>query len=202
MTTRPTRDDPYYSALETPGLVTIQPIQALAIDGRGEPGGPVHIKAIQGLYAVASAVQAARAEFALPPLEGLWWVEDERPAFEVPREEWCWQLLLRTPDSVAADLVDESAGSRGLPVRLVGLAEGLCVQALHVGPYDSEPENAGRHGRAHEAPWPCGKWPPSRDLSDACDRQRPARADQDDSSPTRAACDTLRRSRSAALGRG
>ena len=29
-------------------------------------------------------------------MEGLWWVEDERPGLQVPREQWRWHLLLPT----------------------------------------------------------------------------------------------------------
>jgi hypothetical protein len=64
-------------------------------------------------------------------------------AFEVPREEWCWQLLLRIPDLVGPRLVDEvveKLGPAAVGVALTTLAEGLCVQALHRGPYDKEPE--------------------------------------------------------------
>jgi hypothetical protein len=139
-------DSSYYNASATPELVEINPVQVLALEGRGAPGGADHLGAIETLYMVMHGVQALAKEmapFLVPPLEGLWWVEDERPALEVPREEWRWQLLLRLPDAATSGWVDEArahAGDGARGVQPTTLAEGLCVQALHSGPYDTEPE--------------------------------------------------------------
>jgi hypothetical protein len=139
-------DSGYYSASTTPELVEIRPVRVLALEGRGAPGGAEHLGAIETLYTVMQGVQALAeksAPFLLPPLEGLWWVDDDRPALEVPREEWRWQLLLRLLDETESGWVEEAraqAGDIGRPVQLTTLAEGLCVQALHCGPYETEPE--------------------------------------------------------------
>src|SRR4029434_6697540 len=99
------RDDPtYYTASTVPELVEIDPVRVLAREGRGEPGGHAHLEAINALNSVVCAARERvnalnavvgairdlvqdRASLAVPPLEGLWWVEDQRPAFDVPREE-------------------------------------------------------------------------------------------------------------------
>jgi hypothetical protein len=139
-------DSSYYGAGTTPELVEIGPVRVLAYEGRGAPGGAAHLGAVQALYAVVESVQRLANEtvpFLVPPLEGLWWVDDDRPALEVPREEWRWQLLLRIPEEVdkgSVDRASELAGDVGRGVELTTLAEGLCVQALHRGPYDTEPE--------------------------------------------------------------
>ncbi len=144
-------DATYYTASTTPELQEIDPVRVLAVEGRGEPGGTAHLAAIEALYAVTEGVRAlaagSRAEFRVPPLEGLWWVEDERPALEVPREEWLWQLLLRIPETADGEWVErarEAAGDEARDVRLTRLSEGLCVQALHRGPYETEPETIAR----------------------------------------------------------
>jgi hypothetical protein len=81
-------------------------------DPTGEPGGAAHLAAIEVLYAVTDGVRAlaagGSAEFRMPPLEGLWWVEDGRPPLEVPREEWCWQLLLRMPEQAEGEWVEQA----------------------------------------------------------------------------------------------
>jgi hypothetical protein len=139
-------DSSYYNAATAPELVEIRPVRVLALEGRGAPGGAAHLGAIETLYAVMHGVQATAGEtlpFLVPPLEGLWWVDDDRPALEVPREEWRWQLLLRVPDQVESrwvDLARDQAGGGARAVQLSTLAEGLCVQALHRGPYETEPE--------------------------------------------------------------
>jgi hypothetical protein len=70
---------------------------------------------IKTLYAVMRAVQRLAKEtmsFLVPPLEGLWWVDDDRPALEVPREQWRWQLLLILRDEAATGSHD-AARERG-----------------------------------------------------------------------------------------
>jgi hypothetical protein len=139
-------DSNYYSASTRPELVEINPVRVLAVEGRGAPGSKAHLGAIETLYAVihgAQVIAEKTTPFLIPSLEGLWWVEDDRPALEVPREEWWWQLLLRMPDEVESgwvDLARRQVGDRASGVELTSLAEGLCVQALHVGPYETEPE--------------------------------------------------------------
>jgi hypothetical protein len=144
----------WYEAAEQPELVEFGTVHGLGITGRGAPGGRVHMESTRLLYAVAGpllglAAQAG-APFGMPPLEGRWWVEDDRPPFDVPREEWCWQLFLRLPDDLAAGLVDqarelarasEPAVAR---VQLVSFTEGQVVQALHAGPFAEEPKTLAR----------------------------------------------------------
>jgi hypothetical protein len=110
----------------------------------GEPGGAEHMTAIQALYAVAAPLLAG----ALPALEGRWWVEDDRPPLTVPRSQWRWHLFLRLPESVQPGRVDEARQATGLTsaarVQVVMFTEGMCVQAMHHGSYDGEPETLAR----------------------------------------------------------
>ena len=82
----------------------------------------------------------------MPRMEGRWWVEDDRPPFQVPRTEWCWQLFLRLPDELPAPLADQARefarnSTKSAPrVQLVTFTEGRCVQAMHNGPYSQEPQ--------------------------------------------------------------
>jgi hypothetical protein len=123
----------------TPQLVEHGPVTCLNVTGRGEPGGAEHLSAIQALYAVATAMNVPMA-----PLEGRWWVEDERPALEVPREEWRWHVLLPlpgAPEPGAADAAREAARGSGEAVdrvQVVTFTVGRCVELLHEGPYSEE----------------------------------------------------------------
>ena len=62
--------------------------------------------------------------------------------------QWRWKLLIRTPDFITPEELHEAkakllAKGKGPEVSQVGLEsieEGPCVQMLHVGPYDTEPE--------------------------------------------------------------
>jgi hypothetical protein len=142
----------WYTAAEEPELVEFGPVRGLSVSGAGEPGGLEHMTSTGALYAVAGslcglAAQKGRA-FDLSPLEGRWWVEDERPPLDVPREEWRWHLFLRLPDAVEDAWYDEARQAAPHPaaarVQLVTFTEGLCVQALHRGAYADEPRTLAR----------------------------------------------------------
>lgn len=133
-------------------LIDVPVQQYLTIDGQGDPNGSAFAQAIETLYPVAYAMKFASKQelgrdYVVPPLEGLWWAEDMN-TFTVARDKsrWSWTLLNLVPDWLtAADFaaaVDRVAGKRR-PGRLddVGvrtLAEGRCVQTLHIGSFDDE----------------------------------------------------------------
>ena len=90
---------------------------------------------------------AGLADYKVCALEGLWWAKGIEGDFTaIPREQWRWKLLIRTPDFIpAADLASAQAamaakGKTALAadVRLESITEGPCVQVLHVGPYADE----------------------------------------------------------------
>lgn len=134
-------------------LVTVPPLQYLAVDGHGDPNAaPAYRDALGSLYPLAYALKfLSRRElgrdYTVPPLEGLWWADD-MAAFTGARDKarWDWTLLVLVPDWLAAEHVEAAratvAAKGGAPlleaVRLDALDEGLCVQTLHVGPYDEE----------------------------------------------------------------
>lgn len=127
-------------------LVDIGPATGLAVTGTGAPGGKSHMDSTKVLYLVAGQVIGIAAQHGvdvpMPPLEGFWWVEDDRPPFEVPREEWHWRLFLPMPDGIDPAWVEQArdrAPRAAARVALVTVHEGSCVQAIHQGPYANEP---------------------------------------------------------------
>jgi hypothetical protein len=146
----------WYEAADEPEIAEFGPVRGLAVSGQGEPGGAAYGSAVHALYAVAGAltgmaVQESGHGFPMPPLEGQWWVEDERSPFDVPRAEWRWNLFLRLPDDLDAvrwaDRAREAARVQTPAVsrvQLVSFAEGRCVQMLHRGPYADEPRTLAR----------------------------------------------------------
>lgn len=142
-----------YSASDEPEIVEFGPAHGLGVTGHGEPGGKAHTESCQALFAVAGCLLGIAAEggapFAMPPLEGRWWVEDDRPPLRVPREEWRWHLFLGLPDGVEAPWADRAReAARGAEpvdrVQLVTFTEGTCVQAMHHGAYADEPVTLAR----------------------------------------------------------
>ncbi|MEM4347263.1 MAG: GyrI-like domain-containing protein [Candidatus Altiarchaeota archaeon] len=143
----------YYTARTNPNVVEFGEIPFLTIEGKGEPAGEVFTKAVEALYPLAYSVKNISKkqgkDFSVPKLEGLWWVEPDRPALEVPREEWRWKLLIRMPDFVTSDMVEKAKEEvfkkKGITlvkeIKFEKIKEGKCIQILHIGPYSTEPES-------------------------------------------------------------
>lgn len=143
-------DDAYRAHRGEFRTLTVPERSYLAVDGHGDPNTDAFAVAVQALYPVAYALKtaskAAGRDYVVPPLEGLWWAQD-MDAFTRRRDKavWDWTLLLLVPDWLGADDVAAAvehtrpkAPERLDDVRLEALTEGLCVQTLHVGPFDDE----------------------------------------------------------------
>lgn len=140
-----------YVTPRQPVLLNTKPAHYLAISGQGAPGGDAFATRIGALYAMAFTVKMTRKfgglqDYAVGKLEGQWFFDDD-PA-RVPKDQWRWKLLIRTPDFIKAAALKKAVATlskRGKPpevkeVKLERIAEGRCVQMLHVGPYDRECE--------------------------------------------------------------
>lgn len=150
----------YYSAKPQPEEVTIAPASYVGIEGQGDPSSEGFAKAVQALYATAYTIKFVwknrGSDFTVAKLEGLWWFDEEKyghvPMEEapvrIPRSEWMYRLLIRMPEFVTKDDIEQAAASAALnkdlplarQVKPYALNEGKVVQMLHVGPFDREPE--------------------------------------------------------------
>jgi hypothetical protein len=164
-----------YAAARKPVLVEMKPAVYLAIEGRGEPGGEQFSSSIGALYGAAFTIKmtrkfAGQQDYVVCKLEGQWWSDLAQDLSKAPKDQWRWNLLIRTPDFVTEEelrkavavLLKRGKGQEVKRVRLESLAEGTCVQMLHVGPYDQECLTIARmkefaesnqlefHGRHHE----------------------------------------------------
>jgi hypothetical protein len=91
---------------------------------------------------------AGQQDYAVCKLEGQWWSELAADFARLPKDQWLWKLLIRTPDFIKDDdlrqavavLLKRGKGEDVKRVRLESLVEGRCVQMLHVGPYEKEGE--------------------------------------------------------------
>lgn len=151
----------YYTAKAKPELVDIGDASFISITGVGDPSAPAFTARIQALYPVAYGLKFQYKEqdkdFVVSKLEGLWWFDHNRYAGlsmadapqVITRSEWAYRLLIRVPSYVTAATVsaisEQVAAKKGVPlareVVFFQLQEGKCVQLLHVGPFDREPES-------------------------------------------------------------
>jgi len=165
-----------YVAPKQPQLVDIHKAKYLTISGRGEPGGDEFTIKVGALYGVAYTMKMTRKfdgkqDYTIGKLECLLWVDDEEQDFSsVEPRQWNWQFLIRTPDCVEGNeretaietLLKKGKDPEVRQVSFESLEEGLCVQMLHVGPYDKEGETVEQmeafaeqqgmefHGRHHD----------------------------------------------------
>lgn len=164
-----------YARPKKPVLVDVGKGTYLKIDGRGAPGGREFTAKVGALYAMAYTIKMTRKfdgdrDYVVGKLEAQWWVGGDGDMATTPQAEWNWTMMIRTPDFVkkpevkrAAKVLREKGKEPEVDlVELAAMSEGRCVQMLHVGPYDTEPETAARmtafaaeqgytpHGRHHE----------------------------------------------------
>ena len=149
----------FYQPKQVPALVTLPPVNYIALQGKGDPNeaGGAYQQAIGVLYAVAYTLKMSYRsgreipgffEYVVPPLEGFWWQEEVMGVDYAYKAGFCWISALRLPDFVGREdfaWAVEAAGKKKKldcsGAKFLTLEEGLCVQILHVGSYDSEPES-------------------------------------------------------------
>lgn len=136
-------------------VVDIPPMQFLMIDGHGDPNTSEEFKnAIVALYPVAYKLKFASKldlgkDYSVMPLEALWWADDmETFTSARDKSKWDWTLMIMQPDWITNEMfkmavqkvIEKGAPTSLAKVRFETLSEGKCVQALHIGSYDSETE--------------------------------------------------------------
>ena len=91
-------------------------------------------------------------DYVVPPLEGLWSLDDGG-AFTgggqviMDKDKFLWTAMIRQPEFVTQEVFEEAklTLSKKKPeldlskVKLVEFTEGLCAQVMHIGAYDDEP---------------------------------------------------------------
>ncbi len=148
-----------YKADKNPGIVDTNRAMYLTVDGQGAPGSDQFQLAIGALFSMAYTIKmgrksAGKGDYTIGKLEGIYWTRDEAPLDAVGMEEWCWRLMIRTPEKVAGfpitdgdletarnRLLERKKGEGSDWVVLNYLEAGKCVQIMHVGPYDQEEES-------------------------------------------------------------
>lgn len=147
----------FYLPPRTPGIVTMPAMNFLAVRGQGDPNqeGGAYKRALELLYAVAFTIKMSKKgkhrlegyfDYVVPPLEGLWWQKDTRGVDYSRKADFQWISLIRLPGFVTKEAFDwaireatEKKQRDFSQVEFFPWEEGLCVQCMHLGPYDDEP---------------------------------------------------------------
>lgn len=144
----------FYLPPKTPGIVTVPPMNFLAVRGQGDPNqeGGAYKEALGLLYAVAYTIKMSKHrpegyfDYVVPPLEGLWWQEGVHGVDYARKADFQWISLIRLPEFVTEEVFQraireatEKKKQDFSKVEFFSWEEGLCVQCMHLGPYDDEP---------------------------------------------------------------
>lgn len=150
-----------YQPKTKPSIIEIPEMTFIAIDGKGDPNTSDEYKeALEILYGLSFTIKMSKMsgtqpegyfEYVVPPLEGLWYVDDAK--FDgtniTDKKRFCWISMIRQPEFVTEKVFENAKNAlakkkRELDLskaRLIKMTEGLCVQIMHKGTYDSEPES-------------------------------------------------------------
>ena len=146
----------FYMPKNRPEIVDVPEMNYIAIRGRGDPNipGGDYQRAIGILYSVAYTLKMSpRAghaidgffDYVVPPLEGFWWQEGGGIDYG-DKGSFNWISVIRLPDFVtpehfewAVETAEAKKKTDCSSAEYLTVREGLCVQMMHIGPFDSEP---------------------------------------------------------------
>jgi hypothetical protein len=145
-----------YQPATAPSIVQVPSMNYIAVKGKGDPNaeGSEYKRSIEMLYGIAYTLKMSKMgshkmegyfDYVVPPLEGLWWTE--AGVFDYSdKQAFNFISMIRLPDFVqptdvdwAKDEATRKKKANYQAVEFFTYDEGLCVQCMHIGPYDNEP---------------------------------------------------------------
>jgi hypothetical protein len=147
----------FYLPKQTPSIVNVPKMNYIAVRGKGNPNDEdgAYKQAIGLLYGIAFTIKMSKKgnhqidgyfDYVVPPLEGFWWQDGVIGVNYADKDSFQWISVIRLPDFVTEDdfrwaLKEASAKKKQdfSKVEFFSYDEGICVQCMHIGPYDDEP---------------------------------------------------------------
>lgn len=148
----------FYMPKNKPQIVTVPKANYIAVRGKGNPNdeGGAYQQAMRVLYSVAYTLKMSYKtdykiegffEYVVPPLEGFWWQEGIDGVDYTNKDAFQWISVIRLPDFITEKdfnwAVETATRKKKLDCSsadFLTIDEGLCVQIMHIGAYDNEPE--------------------------------------------------------------
>lgn len=149
-----------YQPSVKPSVVEVPEMSFITVEGSGNPNTSAsYQEALEILYGLSFTIKMSKMngtqpegyfEYVVPPLEGLWYVEDI--AFDgmnvTDKDKFRWISMIRQPEFVTEAVFEKARGTLAKKkpelavskAKFIQMTEGLCVQAMHKGAYDDEPE--------------------------------------------------------------
>ena len=146
-----------YKPKTKPSIINVEKANFIAVRGIGDPneGNSEYKQSISLLYSIAYAIKMSKKgdykidgyfDFVVPPLEGFWWQEGIKGVDYANKDSFNFISLIRMPDFVTKEVfewaIEETTRKKKedfSKVEFFTYDEGLCVQCMHIGPYNDEP---------------------------------------------------------------
>ena len=149
-----------------PTIIDILEFKYFMIDGKGNPNDEFFAEYIAVLYSLSYGVRmspksgsapAGYYEYTVYPLEGIWDISEsakQNYTGNLDKNSLVFTLMIRQPDFVtdefAMDIIDKIKKKKPHKlldkVRFGIMTEGKCVQMMHLGSYDNEPDSFKKMG--------------------------------------------------------
>lgn len=151
----------YYMPKSKPEIIEIPQMNYIAIRGKGNPNidNGEYQQAVAVLYAISYTLKMSYKgnynidgyfEYVVPPLEGFWWQDGINGVNYANKDEFNWISVIRLPDFVRKEDYEWAKKEAQLKKKIdcdkaefLSIEEGLCVQIMHIGSYDTEPISVG-----------------------------------------------------------
>ena len=148
----------FYLPKKKPEIITVPKMNYIAVKGCGDPNKEdgEYKNSISILYALAFTIKMSKLtdyriegyfDYVVPPLEGFWWQQGVMQIDYSRKDAFQWISVIRLPDFVsekdfnwAKQQVKTKKGIDCSNAQFLTIEEGLCVQIMHIGSYDDEPE--------------------------------------------------------------
>lgn len=148
----------FYLPKKKPEIVTVPKMNYIAVKGCGDPNKEdgEYKNSISILYALAFTIKMSKLtdyriegyfDYVVPPLEGFWWQQGVMQIDYSRKDAFQWISVIRLPDFVsekdfnwAKQQVKAKKGIDCSNAQFLTIEEWLCVQIMHIGSYDDEPD--------------------------------------------------------------
>ncbi|AAM04554.1 TPA: hypothetical protein HA338_07165 [Methanosarcina acetivorans] len=142
----------YNPSAKEVSIIDVPEMNFLMIDGEGDPNTSKEYQdAIEALFSVSFKAKfiskkEISQDYAVMPLEGLWWIENMEDFDIQNKSNWNWTAMIRQPDFITKNIIEkaiEEVEKKKNPPALARLRfesphEGLSAQIMHIGPYSKE----------------------------------------------------------------
>ena len=141
-----------YKAKPNAEIIEVPELRFLIIEGKGNPNTSQDYKnAVEVLFGLSYIIKfmikkSLQIDYAVMPLEGLWWINDMENFSIDKKDEWKWNAMIMQPEFITIELVEKGISefkkkkNTGAvdKIRFEKFTEGKAVQVLHIGPFFEE----------------------------------------------------------------